>query len=120
MALFVQPALVARRLVVAAVGIAVAEAVGLGAYLAVLKPGMVESLSSSGASPTEKALVVLGSPDVLIIAVALAGFALAYAIRSNPTGDTGSDESIATLDSATGSDEAGAGESGFSFGDDSE
>jgi hypothetical protein len=100
-----------RRVLTAVVAVVAFEVVGIGALLVVVRPGVLATLLSSESSDLAKGAAVLGSPLLLLLAMALAGIALAYAARSDIA--SGGD---ATSESTTSVDETSPGDdSGFSF-----
>lgn len=98
----------------AVVAVVVLEVVGMGLYLATLKPWVLDTLLG-GPSEFELKMVVASNGDVVMVAAALAVVGLAFAARSDTAGDPAPSDSAShpgqTASSTTDDD------SGFAFGD---
>jgi hypothetical protein len=111
MTLLFQASALVRRVLTAVVAVVTFEVIGLGAFLVVVQPGVLATLLSSESSDLAKGMAVLGSPLLLLLALALAGIGLAYAARSDVAS-----ERDAPGDAADGVEETSAGGEGeFSF-----
>jgi len=101
------------RLVTAVVAVVGLEVVGLGLYLTLRKPYLLDKLLS-GPSKFDMKLIVAKNGELVLLAALLAVAGLAFAFRSTPAEAT-ADDSASPSDQSTGasSDEDG----GFTFGD---
>ncbi|MFD1588004.1 hypothetical protein ACFR9U_13535 [Halorientalis brevis] len=102
------------RLVTAVVAVVGLEVVGLGLYLALLKPHVLDTLLGA---PTEfeMKMLVANNGDVVLLATLLVVIGLAFAVRSSTPVASTPDGSASPSDQSAGAsaDEDG----GFTFGD---
>jgi len=100
--------------VTAVVAVVVLEVVGMGLYLAALKPWVLDTLLS-GPSEFDLKMVVASNGDVVMVAAVLLVVGLAFAARSDTAGEPATSDSAShpgeTASSATDDD------GGFAFGD---
>ena len=108
------PVRILIRLVTAVVAVVGLEVVGLGLYLTLRKPYLVDKLLG-GPSAFDMKLIVARNGELVLLAALLAVAGLAFAFRSSTPVEAPADDSASPPDQSTGasSDEDG----GFTFGD---